>query len=64
MVIATGKATLTAAQTIAVATTPNKAGRSLAKARHARSEVLWLEVTYAPTGGTPASQTLNGLHLK
>jgi hypothetical protein len=62
--IATAKTTISSAGTIAVKTTPNKAGRNLASAKHARSEVLWLAVTFTPTGGTAAVHTVKGLHLK
>jgi hypothetical protein len=62
--IATAKATVSSADTIAVKTTPNKAGRNLASAKHARSEVLWLAVTFTPTGGGAAVHTVKGLHLK
>ena len=62
--IATARGTAHAAGPIKLTTTPDKAGRTLAHAKHARSEALWLAVTFAPTGGTAASQTVKGLHLK
>jgi hypothetical protein len=62
--IASAKGTAAGAGPLKLSTTPNRAGRTLAAAKHARSEALWLEVTFAPTGGTAASQTVKGLHLK
>lgn len=62
--VAAAKGAAGGAGPVKLSTTPNRAGRTLAAAKHARTEALWLEVTFAPTGGTAASQTVKGLHLK
>jgi hypothetical protein len=62
--IATAKNTFSFPGTVELKTAPNKAGRTLATAKHRKSEVLWLVVTFTPTGGAAAVHTVKGLHLK
>lgn len=62
--LATAMSTIGQLGELTLQTVPNKAGTALAASRKRRSETLTLTVTFSPVGGTPATQTFGGLHLK
>jgi hypothetical protein len=61
-VFADATATAAKAMTLRIPVAPNANGRRLV-ADHAQRASLQLTVTYTPTGGTPRSTPINGLHL-